>query len=131
MPSVISSTLSFLLLLLPPLLLLLLLLNSELLSSSASICATNIRFFSVNPSKIFCLSAKSRAEFALKEEDERTSAYASAAKMMKGPPIYIEQREHEEEQEDKRDHLNAKNVMRRRLKRTPWSNNSPVSPKRL
>ena len=40
--------------------------NRELLSSSASTCATNSRFFSVKSSNTFCRSAKSRAEFALR-----------------------------------------------------------------
>jgi len=40
--------------------------NREFLSSSASICATNSRFFSVKSSNTFCRSAKSRAEFALR-----------------------------------------------------------------
>lgn len=63
MPSIISSALSFFTRLLS---LLLLLMNRELLSSSASTCATNSRFFSVNSSNTFCRSAKSRAEFALR-----------------------------------------------------------------
>jgi hypothetical protein len=63
MPSIISSALSFFTRLLS---LLLLLMNRELLSSSASTCATNSRFFSVKSSNTFCRSAKSRAEFALR-----------------------------------------------------------------
>jgi len=136
MPSIISSALSFFTRLLS---LLLLLMNREFLSSSASICATNSRFFSVKSSNTFCRSAKSRAEFALRNvrahanaKRKRKDTHKDNVSAVKKIKTHSNAHSNDGKREKTEKRKNQKNQKKRRpTALTPSSSNSPTSPKRL